>query len=264
MKKQLPIILFVLGIVIVGIVFVFGKGKDKPTASVTPTQAPTMVRSKPYIALIPSVDGHRISLNVNQAVYADTAEYEIRYERTSEVTKDRIGAGIIGDNIQISGNSFSSGEKLFGSASSGVEKYDKDVQGTDLLVRLRGGVGGTGKYETTWRLSPGSKKITSGDGGFIYEGNLSKSTFYIIMNSVGLPKALDGEIVAGPYAIFTKGDNLVTGKVTINLPPAESSVRIFAWDASASSWSDITSSIKTDGQAVTFSTNKLSTWVVVK
>lgn len=265
MQKSLPILLLILGIVVIGLVFVLGKGSNgnKPTVP-TSTPAPSVVRSKPYINLIPSTEGHRITLNVDQVYYADTAEYEIRYERTSEVTKDRIGAGIIGDNIKISGSSFSSGEKLFGSASSGVEKYDKDVQGTDLLVRLRGGAGGTGKYETTWKLFPGSKKLTFEEGNFTFEGNLSKSTFYVVMNSVGLPKALEGEILAGPYSIFTKGDTVVGGKVTVKLPTTESSVKVFGWDPTLNSWKDYSVNTKLEGQNVVFNVDRLSTYVIVR
>lgn len=271
MKKNSALLLLLPVLLLVGgLFFIIVGDRSSKDGSGKPTPVPEkLVKEKPYITLIPGLDGHRATLNIGNIEYGKTLEFEIHYDRalTDEkgrvVPGEKVGGGIIGDNISINGLSYSSEKKLFGSASSGVEKFDKEVQGTDLIVRFRGD-GGTLRYETQWRLSPGQKKLVSADENFSFEGELPKNSFYIIMDTVGLPKPVLGEVVGGPYGIFTEGGISVKGKIKFNFSTSSSQVKIFGWDSLVSDWKEYAKGLQRDGDTVSLEVDRLTVFVAIK
>lgn len=262
LKLILPAVIILFLLLVVGI-YIKGKGSAKvETPEITEVESTLPLAERPYITLLPGADGHRASLTIDKIKDAKTIEYQIVYEAAAE-TGDLVERGIFADFIPVTGPSYTSGDKLFGSASSGKERLDKDVQGTQLIVRLKNDTTKV-RYETEWRIYSGSKKIDFGDGKFVVEGNLSTKYSYILMQTVGIPKEINGEIIGGPYAVFTRSEEPVKATITIQTDVASPTARVFGWDSKSSDWKEITKNLKITDNKVSVETDTLTTFVVVK
>lgn len=215
MKKILPIFLVVLaGLLVVGSLFWFfnrGKGatavEEETTDDVLVELAPS---ERPYVALAP---GQSCEYNLfidNIKLGIATLEYEVTYTPESGVLQGAPG----------SIDEPASSEKrdlLFGTESSGHRRCDKGVEEGKVTIRYRNEAGKLiSKVESEFHIQENAKKLTSLDGMFFLTLSRPGSGKYITMGTIGYPSRPPGEVVSGPYGVFTDAGVKSGGSVNLS------------------------------------------------
>lgn len=232
MRRILPIVIVVvLGIaLIVGGVWFFTRSKEKvaPGGGTKKSQEQVVkelpLEERPFVSLTPRLDGHEFHLIIsNIPGGTDSVEYELVYKVASGVTQ-----GVPG-TVKLSGKTSLERDLLLGTCSSGRCRYDEGVEKGAFTLRLRDEDGKLiTKLETEFHLQQDGKGLISSDGKFSISSNsLGKSTFYLTMNTFGLPGKAPGKVVAGSYGAFTKGATKVSGTVTL-----DGSGTLYGWNGS--------------------------------
>ncbi len=235
MRRFLPIVIIVvLGLaLIVGSVWFFTRSKEKvtPGGGTSGQKAKTQeqvkelsIEERPFVSLTPRADGHEFHLTITSIPKGvENVEYELVYKVASGVTQ-----GVPG-TVKLSGKTSIERDLLLGTCSSGKCRYDEGVTQGTFTVRLRDKDGKLiTKLETDFHLQQDGKGLISSDGKFaISSSSLGKSTFYLTMNTFGLPGKAPGKVVAGPYGTFTKGAAKVSGTVTL-----DGSGTLYSWNGS--------------------------------
>lgn len=222
MKKYLPILLFVLGLIVVvaAIFLVLKKGGSKTNnqgGQVEETIPEVPFEKRPFTSLTPSADGHWLKLAVDGInIDSETLDYELLYK-----VKDGRTQGVPG-TIKLAGQSSLTRDLLLGSESSGKFRYDEGVEEGTLTLRFRSANGKVvAKFQTRFHLQTGVSKINTIDDSFSY--TLSKSTkgvFFVTMETFGVkgrPESMPNS--KGPYGIFasTGGQYSGTSEPTDNV-----------------------------------------------
>ncbi|HUW21997.1 MAG TPA: hypothetical protein VMW41_05045 [Candidatus Bathyarchaeia archaeon] len=239
--KKIIIALVTLSLIIILAVLGYQKLRGSPKQEeILPTQPPktyveVSLAERPFISLTPSVDGHWLSLDITRIQAADSLEYELTYD-----TADGLSQGAVGGPFKLEGDSY---EKriLLGTESSGHYRYHEGVSGGTITIRLDG-TGGTRRFNSDFSLRQEMDKLVSIDGRFALMADFSKSQFYVIMPTVGLPAELAGEIVTGPYGVFTSG----SAKINNGIMELEGE-SVYYWDSR--SWQRLQGN-KVDGVGV--------------
>lgn len=231
MKRWLVIFIIVLvGLLTAGGAFwlLRGDSKSEDTEGEKPVKEEIIkelpIEERPFVSLTPRADGHEFHLAVsNIPRVADSLEYELVYKVASGVTQ-----GVPG-TVKLSGKTSIERDLLLGTCSSGKCRYDEGVEKGTFTVRLRDEDGKLiTKLETEFHLQQDGRSLTSGDGKFsISSTRLGKSTFYLTMNTFGLPGKAPGKVVSGPYGAFTKGVSKVSGTITL-----DGSGTLYGWNSS--------------------------------
>lgn len=196
--------------------------EDKPIKEETVKELP--IEERPFVSLTPRADGHEFHLSVSGIPNsADSLEYELVYKVASGVTQ-----GVPG-TVKLSGKTSIERDLLLGTCSSGKCRYDEGVEKGMFTVRLRDDDGKLiSKLETEFHLQQDGKSLTSSDGKFsISSASFGKSTFYLTMNTFGLPDEAPGKVTSGPYGTLTKGVTKVSGTVTL-----DGSGTLYGWNGS--------------------------------
>jgi hypothetical protein len=212
-KRFLPIILLVLGLIVLVVVVLVVKNKSKKTAESTPeeTVAEVALNDRPVASLTPSEDGHWLTLNVEKLLSgAKSVDYELLYYLPDGRTQ-----GVPG-NVTISGTSTLERKLLLGSESSGKYRYDEGVEKGTLTLRFRSDKGKLlGKFSTDFALLSGTDALASIDGKFEYTLNkVSKTGYFVVMNTFGVPSSIDN-LEEGPYGVFSSLTIALPGKVSL-------------------------------------------------
>ena len=184
MKKYLPIILFVIGLlVVVGVYFFVIKGKSTGESTEDLIVAEIPVGERPSASLSPSMDGHWLKMKVEDIKVKGAAsmDYELLYKISDGRTQ-----GVPG-TVQLEGQSSIERNLLLGSESSGKYRYDEGVESGSLTLRFRNSSGKLlGKLSTDWTLK------------------LVGKNWEVTMNTF----AKDGE------STFTSSSSFIDGKTT--------------------------------------------------
>lgn len=255
-KNQLLIVGVLIVIVFLG-GFLWWRGRR--TQPVSPTPEPegrlieTPFEERPYIALTPSQDGHWLTLNIKRIRHGETLEYELIYNTASGVTQGSTAT------FELKGESSYSKKILLGTESRGHYRYDEGVTQGTLTLRLRSDEG-VRKFVSEFHLQQGEDKLTSIDGNFSFSGEFSPTTFYLTMSTVGLPGEVEGEVVGGPYGIFTT-DGEEIGTVTLTLTEESPTAKLFSWTATG--WQEESEGFETDGKIISAEVESLATFVAV-
>lgn len=183
MKKYLPIILFVVGLlVVVGVYFFVVRGKSSGGAdSEDLIVAEIPVDERPFASLTPSMDGHWLKLKVEDIKVkgAESMDYELLYKIGDGRTQ-----GVPG-TIELKGQTSIERNLLLGSESSGKFRYDDGVESGTLTLRFRNSSGKLiGKLSTDWKLELVGKNWQITMNTFAKEG---ESTF------TSSPSFIDGK-----------------------------------------------------------------------
>ena len=205
-KKFLPIILFVVGLIVVILVFVFIKNK-KTTETVDDngTLVELAFPDRPFASLTPTADGHYINLkieklNVPKAVSMD---YELLYS-----LPDGRAQGVPG-TAELKDITFFERKLLLGSESNGKFRYDEGVEEGSLTIRFRDSKGKLlAKFSTKFHLQSNVTELTSVDTNFTYTlDKKPKGIYFITMETFGLPTGSNVTSVAsGPYGVFSSSE----------------------------------------------------------
>src|SRR3990167_7164244 len=223
------------------------------------------VKDRPYVTLAPTIGGrHPLGQEVTLTIHtvtlgATSVEYELEYQAgtllqgafgTIDLTKDQPPVNK---------------DLLFGSCSTGGKcAYHKDVSGGNLTLRFKGGSQNF-NLKSEWNLQKMADrqgKFSSRDGKFQLEvgkTGLQNNTFLVMIQTMGLPKSVGGEILAGPYGIFTNNHQLSgTAQLTLRLNQDASSAKLLGWDGQA--WKEYKSTLA--DKTLTATVDKLTTFIV--
>src|SRR4030042_2524127 len=201
MKKFLPIIILVLGIIVLAGAFVFIKGlkqKEVVPVSQDETVQDIPIEKRPVASLTPSADGHWLKLKVEKIVIsAVSMDYELLYQLSDGRTQ-----GVPG-TIKLEGKTEIERNLLMGSESSGKFRYDEGVEKGTLSLKFRDNKGKlVGKLTSDFHLQSGDIELNSTDGKFSYTlEKTPKTGYFIVMETFGLPEQTD--LGDQPYGIFT-------------------------------------------------------------
>ena len=206
MKKYWPIGLFVLGLVILGLVYFFvirTKG-DKSTVLEDEVVAEIPFEKRPVVSLTPTEDGHYLKLKIDSLVVeAESLDYELLYQ-----TKAGITQGVPGI-IKMKGQKSAETDLLLGSESSGKFRYDEGVEEGTLTLRFRDSKGKLiGKLMTDFHMQTKASELNSLDGKLTMSLSGKQNDFVIVMETFGAYEKLPGKLLAGPYGVFSSGDKM--------------------------------------------------------
>jgi hypothetical protein len=209
-KKYLPIIIFVLGLlVLVGVYFLVVRGRGGSVEDEEANVPEVPLEQRPFTSLTPSEDGHWLKLEIkDNKVEAASLDYELLYQVADGRTQ-----GVPG-TVKIQGNALIVRDLLLGSESSGKFRYDEGVTQGTLTLRFRNDKGKlVGKLSTSFHLQTETQELTALEDSFKYRlDKLPKKTFFVVMNTFGLPGG--GAVAqAGPYGIFASKTGPFAGKV---------------------------------------------------
>lgn len=215
-KKFIPLVLLVVGLLVVGGVYFFVI-RDKKTEEVVFEEEETIAEipldMRPLTSLTPIKEGHWLKMTIqNIKVAAATMDYELLYKGEDGQTQ-----GVPG-TVKLTGESKIERELLLGSESSGKFRYDQGVEEGTLTLRFRNDKGKVvGKLSTSFHLQNAVQELTSLDGKFAYTlDRVPKGTFFVTMETFGVPSSLEGTVSTGPYGVFSSGNGPYAGKVKMD------------------------------------------------
>lgn len=253
-KKNLIIILSVVVLLGIGGFFILrGRGKTETALEVEPEGVllETPLAERPYVTLTPRADGNEFTLDISRIQNATTIEYELVY------LSNGLSRGVIG-SITLKGEDEVSRKLLLGTCSRNVCKYDEGVEEGTLTLRFRGS-GGVRKFISEFHLQKGDRVLSSIDENFSLTGTFSSGAYYLTMSTVGLPEEIEGEVIGGPYGVFTVGSQSVkSGELAFTLEEENTSVRLSSWNDKA--WQEEDSEV--EGNSVFAPASRLATFVV--
>lgn len=255
MKKNWLIVLIVVAVVslAVGGFLVLRKGPSSTgELEAEGLLLETSLEERPLTMLIPRDDGKEFNLEISRIKNAETVEYELVY-LTQGLSRGAIGS------VNLRGKTSLERKLLLGTCSRGVCKYDEDVSEGTLTLRFRSPEG-VRKFISDFHLQQGDKQLVSPDGNFQLEGSFSASAFYLTMNTVGLPGNFDGQVVAGPYGVFTAGSKVVkNGRVSLTLAEENAEAKLYFW--SGSGWQELIDDFKADGKTLSAAVDSLGVFI---
>lgn len=202
-------VVLIAGIVVVVVLIFVGMRFLLRSSSQAPenTQIPTKVKEfsleeKPYITLTPTVDGHRIILNLTRLPKeAKSVDYELVYTVENGKTQAVVGSFKNLENMQKLEK-----ELLLGSCSSGKCRYDKGVEKGELVVALRNEDGSLlAKFSSQFHLQNNTDMLTSLDGQFSFKLASGSKKYFIVASTIGVPKETPSQVITGPYGVFAAG-----------------------------------------------------------
>jgi hypothetical protein len=235
MKKYLPLFLFLIGvIVIVGVFFFISRGK-KAAAPEEETAPEVALNDRPVASLTPTSDGHWLTLKIEKfKVPAETLDYELLYTLPDGRTQ-----GVPG-SVSIKGEDSIERKLLLGSESSGKFRYDEGVTQGTLTLKFRNSQGKlVAKFSTKFHLQNDTKDLSSVDGEAKFSlSKLPSKTFFVAMNTFGVPQEAPAELSAGPWGFFSSSTAPLSGTVDL------ASAKTYAW--TGSKWLELTGGAASD------------------
>lgn len=237
MKKYLPLILFAVGLLVLGAVFYFIARSTKETSAPEEEEAlmEVVLADRPVASLTPSDDGHWLTLKIEKIkIDAVSLDYELLYSLPDGRTQ-----GVPGSiNLKSAGDI--ERKLLLGSESSGKFRYDEGVEEGTLTIKFRNDNGKlVAKFSTKFHLQSNTKEISSVDGKI--KVTLSKTpvkTFFVTMETFGVYADPPASLRVGPWGVFSSGTAKISGKVDLG------STKVLR--ASGTKWEELTSGVTTD------------------
>jgi hypothetical protein len=197
-KKLLPLILLLAGVLVFVGVLLLAKGK-KGEGEDEVALMEVALAERPIASLTPSDDGHWLTLTIEKIeIDAESLDYELLYKLPDGRTQ-----GVPG-TVALKGESQIERELLLGSESSGKFRYDEGVKNGTLTLRFRNKKGKLlAKFSTEFSLLSGTNELPTVDGAFT--ANLSKKSddFFVVMETFGVAEMPQADVVAGPYGVFS-------------------------------------------------------------
>lgn len=215
MKKYLPIVLIVIGLIVLGSVFLFMRNRGVETNNITDEEGALLdipLNKRPIVSLIPTEDGHYLKLRVEKINIsgAETMDYELIYQVPDGPTQ-----GVPG-TVSIVGKSSFEADLLLGSESSGKFRYDEGVESGSVTLRFRNSSGKLlTKFMLDFRMAQNPSDLVSADGKLTIQFDTEAEGFFVVMPSIGTPKDISAEPKAGPYVIHSSVGDQFSGKASI-------------------------------------------------
>lgn len=265
MKKRLGLFLLATSLFLAGCSLPFGLGqKSTPTPSPTPEVQILTPEKAPYTRLTLTADkqtgvisGHTLTLSLmNLDARAQVLEYLLLYD-----LPDGRQQGVPG-KIDLTGQSSITRDDLLMGTCSKTCRFDEGVTKGTIELTYRDGSGATlGDIIGDWHLQNGDKILTSVDDSFEYAMLSRPSGWFVTESNLGLPAAMSGKLVAGPFVVTGSGSVALSGTATFKLTQPVTGLKFYLWDGK--SWQELTNNLKVDGQNVSVSSPSLGTFVVI-
>jgi len=232
-KKYLPLILLVLGLVVVVVGFLTLRNRGEEVEEETAQLLDVALEDRPIASLTPSDDGYWLKLVIDKIkVEAASLDYELLYKVADGRTQ-----GVPG-SVKLDGSPIER-DLLLGSESSGKFRYDEGVETGTLTLRFRNDKGKLiAKFSTEFSLLTGTKNLAFSDTAFAYELDSTSKDFFVVMETFGHPGEAPGEVTDGPYAVFSSATTKQPGAVDLG------SGTIHRWDGT--SWKALSGSTSPD------------------
>ncbi len=205
--------------------------KSRPTINEPVNTVP--ISDRVYTTLTVKRDGKKplgkeLVLSIADSKGATLIEYDVEVQS---------GTTIQGDGGEIDPKK---GQKPFGvdlflgtCSAGGACSYYKDIKGGSIVLRFNGSSVGALKGEWSYAEPSNDGVLSSRDGKFQLSAPKLKQGFVIIGHTIGLPKPIDGEVLAGPYNIDTTATPFGDGALTIHLTGDDvSKATLWMWDGS--------------------------------
>ena len=215
MKKYLPLILFAVGLLVLGAVFFFIARSTKETNAPDEEEALTEVvlADRPVASLTPSDDGHWLTLRIEKIkIDAISLDYELLYSLPDGRTQ-----GVPG-SINLKSGGDIERKLLLGSESSGKFRYDEGVEEGTLTLKFRNDDGKlVAKFSTKFHLQSNTKDISSTDGKI--KVTLLKTptkTFFVTMETFGINTEPPAALRVGPWGVFSSSKTKLPGTVKLD------------------------------------------------
>ena len=203
------------------------KPAERPKVQETVNTAPLAERTYATLAFAAESRhpvGRELTLTVAEAKGASKIEYELEYQAGTLV---QAGLGSITPADE---EAPYKRDILLGSCSAGGAcSYHQDVLGGTLLLRFKDSAVGNLKGEWNFYEPGNDGNFSSRDGKFQLEAAKLKNAFVVISQTLGLPKSVDGEVVAGPYYFETTATLMGEMPATIRLAK-EGNATLWHWD----------------------------------
>lgn len=216
MKKFLPIILFVVGLVVLVLVYFFVIKSPKKT-HLAEDDAVSLIEvflnDRPIVSLTPTTDGHWLNLRIEKIKIpgAFSMDYELLYNLPDGRTQGVPGSITLNDQTLIER------KLLLGSESSGKFRYDEGVKEGTITIRFRNDKGKLiARFTTKFTLLTGAKVLELVDQAFV--ATLSKTTkgYFVVMETFGIPKEAPGDVKSGPYGLFYSEKTTLSGEAKMS------------------------------------------------
>lgn len=213
MKRYLPLLLFLIGVlVLAGVYFFVLRKPASEEADEEESLIEVSLIDRPIASLTPKEDGHWLKLRIEKLLSgANSLDYELLYTLPDGRTQ-----GVPG-TITLKGESEIERDLLLGSESSGKFRYDEGVETGTLTLRFRNEKGKLlTKFSTKFHLQSATKELVSVDKKLTYTlDKIPSKTFFVTMETFGVPEAPPGETSAGPYGIFSSGKAAYPGSIKL-------------------------------------------------
>lgn len=220
MKKNLPLILVGVGVLVVLVAGLFLLRNRKQASEVNQEETVLELPQNewPAVSLTPTEDpkvpnslGHFLDFRVQKINVAGAAsmDYLLVYN-----TKDGGQQGVPG-TVKLTGGDI---EKLLlmGSASSGKYRFDAGVSTGTMTITFRDGKGKSmGRLTSQFNLQSDTTTLTSSDGSFKYTlDKPARGVFFVTMNTFIEPTEIPTVIWQNGFGIYASDGKLHTGKVS--------------------------------------------------
>jgi hypothetical protein len=219
MKKIVLLVVLLLAVALALVYFFVIRGKSGQNINDTgeKAQRELPLGERPLVTLTPTADGHWLNLVIAKIdIDAEVMEYDLLYKLPGGQEQGT------GGTVQLKkvGNSIER-ELLLGTESSGNYYYDEDVEFGTLIIKFRDRKGSLiAKIESDFHLISSTDELTSSNGEFKYKlDDTDKSDYFVVINTLGIPDDLPGELNFGPYGIFSSSGDNHPG--AINMPKSE-------------------------------------------
>lgn len=143
-------------------------------------------------------------------------------------------------------------------SAGGACSYYKDVKGGTFVVRFKGSPVGTLKGEWSYAESGNDGKFSSRDGKFQLQAQKLKASFVLISQALGLPKSIDGEVIAGPYHL--DATVALTGDMELSMRLTEETETATLWRWDGKTYEKMPSRV--EGKTLTATVSEVGTYLV--
>lgn len=216
MNKKLIIGVVLLAVLFVAGVFVIRRMNQPATGdnTIDETVADLPDDQKPTVALVPTSDGHYLSLKIeeiNKVKGASSMDYELLWKATNAGNQTTQGTS---GTVKLDGQSSYNKDLLLGSESNGKFRYDQGVETGGITLRFRDSSGKLlGKVQSDFHLQSNTAALSSVDGSFTY--TLDKAVtgvFFVTMKSYSKPNSTSVVTFSNGYSIFASDGKSHSGK----------------------------------------------------
>jgi hypothetical protein len=214
MKKYLPLIIFVFGLIVLVCVYFFVIKPSKKEATkeeVSDVLIEVGLNDRPVTSLTPTADGHWLNLKIDKIkIEAASLDYELLYELPDGRTQ-----GVPG-TINLNSQKVIERKLLLGSESSGKFRYDEGVKEGTLTLRFRNDKGKMiARFTTKFRLLSSTRDLSSLDSNLTVALEKINKSFFVVMETFGLPDGFSGTVASGPYGLFSSSETALKGQVSM-------------------------------------------------